>query len=45
MIDLLRQKIQTQRGVYYVVAGSAIGMMQGILTSSASPLFGHFEIM
>jgi len=45
MIDLLRQKIQTQRGVYYVVAGSAIGMMQGILTSSASPLFGHFEII
>lgn len=45
MIDLLRQKIQTQRGVYYVVAGSAIGMMQGILTSSASPLFGHFEIL
>ncbi len=45
MIDLLRQKIQTQRGVHYVVAGSAIGMMQGILTSSASPLFGHFEIL
>jgi len=45
MIDLLRQKIQTQRGVFYVVAGSAIGMMQGILTSSASPLFGHFEIL
>jgi len=45
MIDLLRQKIQTQSGVYYVVAGSAIGMMQGILTSSASPLFGHFEIL
>ncbi|HJH28226.1 MAG TPA: ATP-binding protein [Methanosarcinaceae archaeon] len=45
MIDLLRQKIQTQRGAYYVVAGSAVGMMQGILTSSASPLFGHFEIL
>ncbi|MGP8323619.1 MAG: AAA family ATPase [Methanosarcinaceae archaeon] len=45
MIDLLRQKIQTQRGVYYVIAGSAIGMMQGILTSSASPLFGHFDIL
>lgn len=45
LIDLLRQKIQTKRGAYYVVAGSAVGMMQGILTSSASPLFGHFEIL
>ncbi len=45
IIDLLRQKIQTQRDVYYVVAGSAIGMMQGILGSSVSPLFGHFEIL
>ena len=45
IIDLLRQKIQTQRNVYYVVAGSAIGMMQGILGSSVSPLFGHFEIL
>jgi AAA+ ATPase superfamily predicted ATPase len=45
IIDLLRQKIQTQRDVYYVVAGSAIGMMHGILSSSASPLFGHFEIL
>lgn len=45
IIDLLRQKIQTQRGVYYVVAGSDIGMMQGILGSNVSPLFGHFEIL
>ncbi len=40
--DVLRQKIQEKRGVYYYLAGSEIGLMEDMVSRYKTPLFGHF---
>ena len=45
ILDLLRQRIMEDRHVRYIIAGSAIGTMQRVLEDSASPLFGHFDLV
>lgn len=43
-IDVLREKIMLQK-IYYIIAGSAVRMMNKIVSSSESPLYNHFEIL
>lgn len=45
VLDLLRQRIMEDHHVRYLVAGSAVGTMQEMLTDSTSPLFGHFDVV
>jgi len=45
LLDILRQKLQTQSKTRYVVAGSLVGMMKEILEREKAPLFGHFELI
>lgn len=40
--DVLREKIQEKRGVYYYLAGSEIGLMEDMVGRYKTPLFGHF---
>jgi len=40
--DVLRQKIQEKRGVYYYLAGSEIGLIEDMINRYKTPLFGHF---
>lgn len=40
--DVLRQKIQEKKGVYYYLAGSEIGLMEDMINRYKTPLFGHF---
>ncbi len=44
-IDIFREKIMNQNKIMYIVAGSSIGMLNKIVASSESPLYGHFEII
>lgn len=41
----LRGQWQRQRRTNYIIAGSRISMMRGILTRERSPLFQHFKIL
>ncbi|MEA3254330.1 MAG: ATP-binding protein, partial [Candidatus Altiarchaeota archaeon] len=43
-IDVFREKIMLQK-IQYIIAGSAVRMMNEIVTSTESPLYNHFEIM
>ncbi|MFQ6057991.1 MAG: ATP-binding protein [Anaerolineae bacterium] len=45
VLDLLRQRVMEDRHVRYLVAGSAVGIMQKVLADSAAPLFGHFDVI
>jgi len=45
ILDLLRQRIMEDQQVRYLVAGSAVGIMQEVLADSAAPLFGHFDVI
>lgn len=40
--DVLRQKIQEKKGVYYYLAGSEVGLMEEMISRHKTPLFGHF---
>lgn len=40
---LFRARIQKQKSVGYVIAGSAVSVMEEVLSSSANPLFGMFR--
>lgn len=44
LIDTLREKIMFHKQTSYIFTGSAIGMVNNILLSPKSPLFGHFEV-
>lgn len=40
---VFRARVQKQKGVGYVIAGSAVSVMEDVLGSSESPLFGMFK--
>ncbi len=44
-LDILRQRLQEQGKTRYIITGSMVGMMKGILERESAPLFGHFEII
>ncbi|MEW6680266.1 MAG: hypothetical protein AB1297_04475 [bacterium] len=44
-IDIFREKIMFQKKIWYIISGSAVGMMNRIISSSDSPLYGHFEML
>ena len=45
VLDKFREKIMFQKNVLYMIAGSAVSMMNKIVSSSSSPLYNHFEIL
>ena len=42
-IDRFREKIMNQKEILYVISGSAVGMLNELISSTSSPLYGHFE--
>lgn len=42
VVALLRAELQSQSGVQYILAGSAISVLAGLLSSPDSPLFAQF---
>jgi hypothetical protein len=42
VVALLRAEVQTQNEVQYILAGSAISVLAGLLSNPNSPLFGQF---
>lgn len=44
-IDKFREKIMNQKKILYVISGSAVGMLNKLISSTNSPLYGHFEKM
>ncbi len=44
-IDKFRQSVMNQKDILYIISGSAVGMLNKLISSSKSPLFGHFETM
>lgn len=44
-IDSFREKIMNQKEILYIISGSAVGMLNRLISSSKSPLYGHFEIL
>ena len=42
-VDRFREKMMNQKEILYVVSGSAVGMLNRLLYSARSPLYGHFE--
>ncbi len=42
-IDEFREFIMKHDKLWFIVAGSAVGMLNELINSSESPLFGHFE--
>ncbi|MBN1941040.1 MAG: ATP-binding protein [Candidatus Diapherotrites archaeon] len=43
-IDTLREFMMRKNDIWFIVAGSSVGMLNRLVTSSTSPLFGHLEI-
>ena len=43
-IDILREFMMRENNIWFIVAGSSVGMLNRLITSSTSPLFGHLEI-
>ncbi len=44
-IDRFRERIMNQKEILYVISGSAVGMLNRLISSTNSPLFGHFSIL
>lgn len=44
-IDKFRQRIMNQKEILYVISGSAVGMLNRLISSTSSPLYGHFSIL
>ena len=42
---IIRERLFGHKNVMYLVAGSAVSIMDEILASHGSPLYGHFEII
>lgn len=42
VVALLRAELQSQNDVQYILAGSAISVLEGLLSNPESPLFAHF---
>lgn len=42
-IDIFRENIMQQPGVWWIISGSSIGMMQRLVSEADSPLYSHFE--
>ena len=42
-VDRFREKMMNQKEILYVVSGSAVGMLNRLIYSTRSPLYGHFE--
>lgn len=45
VFDTFREKIMLDKEIMYIVTGSAVTMMEQILATEASPLYGHFEVV
>jgi AAA+ ATPase superfamily predicted ATPase len=45
IVELFRSVLESRENVEYVVSGSRVHYMKGILGKGESPLFGHFVIM
>lgn len=43
--DIFRERLFEHKEVLYLIAGSAVSIMEEILASHASPLYGHFEVI
>ena len=44
-VDKFREKIMNQKEILYVISGSAVGMLNRLISSTGSPLYGHFELL
>jgi AAA+ ATPase superfamily predicted ATPase/predicted transcriptional regulator len=44
-LHTLREKLFGHRDVMYLIAGSAVSIMDEMLASQGSPLYGHFEVI
>ncbi|MBW2975659.1 AAA family ATPase [Candidatus Woesearchaeota archaeon] len=44
-IDKFRERIMRQKEILYIISGSAVGMLNRLISSTKSPLYGHFERM
>lgn len=42
-IDKFREKVMNQKEILYIISGSAVGMLNRLISSTNSPLYGHFE--
>jgi len=43
IIETLRENLMEQSQVWWIIAGSAVSMMESIINSETSPLYGHFK--
>lgn len=44
-IDTFREMIMNQKEIMYIISGSAVGMLNKLISSSGAALYGHFEKM
>ncbi len=44
-IDTFREKIMNQKEIWYIISGSAVGMLNKLIASTKSPLYAHFKIL
>jgi len=44
-LHILRERLFAHSEVMYLIAGSAVSIMEGMLASYGSPLYGHFEVI
>jgi uncharacterized protein len=42
-LDKFREKVMNQNEILYIISGSAVGMLNRLISSTNSPLYGHFE--
>jgi len=42
-MEILREHLMEQPRVWWIIAGSAVSMMENIVNSRTSPLYGHFK--
>lgn len=43
IIETLRENLMEQPRVWWIIAGSSVSMMEDIINSETSPLYGHFK--